>query len=57
LRRSAFLALLMFVALVAGARACADANARARTTRDVSSLVIAGDLQESFRSQLASDPP
>jgi hypothetical protein len=39
------------------ARACADANAQARTAREVSRLVISEDLQESFRSRLASDPP
>jgi hypothetical protein len=41
----------------ADARACADANARARTAREVSRLVIGEDLQVLFRSQLASDPP
>jgi lipoteichoic acid synthase len=38
-------------------RACADASAQARTAREVSRLVIGEDLQQSFRSQLASDPP
>ena len=35
----------------------ADANAQARTAREVSRLVITEDLQESFRTQLAADPP
>jgi lipoteichoic acid synthase len=41
----------------AGARDCADASAQARTAREVSRLVITEDLQESFRTQLAADPP
>jgi phosphoglycerol transferase MdoB-like AlkP superfamily enzyme len=41
----------------ANARACADASAQARTAREVSRLVITEDLQESFRLQLAADPP
>jgi hypothetical protein len=42
---------------LAGAGACTEVSAQARAARAVSRLVITEDLQESFRLQLAGDPP